>query len=153
MTILRGNYIFTEPGQKAFLAASNFVNYFSLGDPTKQSFYLEGKIEDGEFLLSGRLYREDGQFLCEIHNNRVAQGPGCKIVSIKPGGYEIRGSEGQVHLRLVLKPEHNVCIVQGKLYDDTGHVVAEGDGQDLRIYKGPAILGKSGSSLGIVIGG
>lgn len=152
MAILKGNYIFTQPGQQAFLAASNYVNYVLLGDPAQRSFYLEARIDKGEFLISGRLYRKDGSLLCEIYDNRVKDASRCKIVPIRPGGYELRTPEGEVHLRLRVKPEQNVCLIQGTLYDDSGSLVAEGNEEDFRIYKGPAILGKFGSSLGIVIG-
>jgi len=152
MVVLRENYIFTQPGQQAFLAASNYVNYILLGDPGKRSFYLEGRIDKGQFLISGRLYRKDGSMLCEIDNNRVKEASGCKVVPIKPGGYELRTPEDEVHLRLRLRPDENVCLIQGSFYDDSGTLLAEGNERDLRIYKGPAILGKLGFSLGIVIG-
>jgi len=151
--VLRGSHIFTQPGQQAFLAASNYVNYILLGDPARGSFYLEARIDKAEFLLSGRLYRKDGGLVCEIRDNRVKDPGPCKVAPIKPGGYELRTPEGAVPLRLRLKPDQNVCLIQGTFYDESGDLVAEGDEEDLRIYKGPAILGKSGSSLGIVIGG
>lgn len=46
-----------------------------------------------------------------------------------------------------------MCVLQGKFYDSSGNLIVEGDEKDFRIFKGPAVLGKSGNSLGIVLEG
>ena len=150
MTILKGNYIFARPGEPAFLAASNFVNYLSLGDKAKGTFYLEARIENGEHKLSGRLWTKEGKFLCELRDNAIVSGE-CKVVPIKQGGYEVRAKGNQLQFSVRLQ-DGKTCLIQGKFYDESGHLVAEGNRDDFRIFKGPAILGKSGASAGIVIG-
>lgn len=154
MTVLRGNYIFVDPGQKAFLAASNYTNYVLLGEQSLNSFWLEASIENDEFVVSANLFDVSGRRVCELNRND-ARGVEADIHlrHIDVGGYEILSGDGTLILRLALKEgEPNVCILQGHFYSSTGELVAEGDDQDLRIYKGPAVLGKSGAARGIVIG-
>jgi hypothetical protein len=42
-------------------------------------------------------------------------------------------------------------VLQGRFYDEHGELAAEGNEEDLLIYKPPAVLGKSGSARGIVL--
>ena len=148
---LRGNYIFVKPGEKAFLAASNFVNYIELGRPDSRGFYLLAEVEGGEFVVSARLFDEHGTKVAEIRRNNVIEGA-AKLSFFPQGGYQVTDSQGRLLLRLALSGEPNeTCVLQGKFYDETGELVAEGDEQDLRIYRAPAVLGKSGAARGIVI--
>lgn len=151
---LKGNYIFTGPGQKAFLVSSNYVNYFELGRKGTTDHYLEAKIENGEFLVSGILYDPKGTPLCNIKENHLENISGnCKFEPLPKQGYQIVDQDqGSVILRLFLK-EPNICVLQGTFYDSKGNLIAEGDENDFRILKGPAVLGKSGNSLGIVFDG
>jgi len=45
----------------------------------------------------------------------------------------------------------NVCSIKAKIYDGTGSLIAEDSGDDFLVYRGPAILGKSGNARGMVI--
>jgi len=147
---LVGNYIFTGPGQKSFLVSSNYVNYFELGRRGVTDYYLEGKIEKREFLVSGILYNSKGMPLCNIKENHLENINGtCVFESLERQGYQIV-EHGDVVFRLFLK-EPDICVLQGRFYDSRGNLIAEGDENDFRIFKGPAVLGKSGNSLGIVL--
>ena len=147
---LRGNYIFTSPGEKAFLVSSNYVNYLELGRKGVTDYYLEAKIEKNEFLVSGILHDSKGTPLCNITENHVENIKGnCAFEPLQHYGYQIV-DRGNVVFRLSLK-EPNVCVLKGKFYDGSGNLIAEGDENDFRILKGPAVLGKSGNSLGIVL--
>jgi len=149
---LIGNYVFTGPGQKAFLVSSNYVNYFELGRKRMTDYYLEAKIVEGEFLVSGTLYDQKGTLLCNVKENHLENIKGnCIFEPLQKQGYQIV-DRGNVILRLFLK-EPNICILQGKFYDSNGNLIVEGDENDLRIFKGPAVLGKSGISPGIVLDG
>lgn len=147
---LVGNYIFTSPGQKAFLVSSNYVNYFELGRRGVTDYYLEAKVEKGEFLVSGILYDSKGTLLCHIKQNQIEKG-NCIFEPVGKQGYQIV-DRGNVILQLFLK-EPNICVLRGTFYDSSGNLIAEGDENDFRIFKGPAVLGKSGNSLGIVLDG
>lgn len=150
---LIGNYIFTSPDQKRFLVSSNYVNYFELGRKGITEYYLEAKIEKDEFLVSGILYDPKGTPLCNVKQNHLENIKGnCIFEPLQEQGYQIVDQDrGTVILRLFLR-EPNVCILQGTFYDSRGNLIAEGDENDLRIFRGPAVLGKSGNSLGIVLG-
>lgn len=152
MILLKGNYIFVNPGGKAFLAASNYVNYVELGHPGSDGFSLVATIENDEFVVSAQLYDERGNFVCKVEDNSVREHSNVEVHFLPEGGYEIIGPEGSLVLRLALAGEHGeVCILQGKFYDEQGELVAEGSEEDLLIYKPPAVLGKSGSARGIVL--
>lgn len=147
---LQGNYIFTRPGEKAFLVASNYVNYLELGRKSVTDYYLEAKIEKDEFLVSGTIYDSKGIPLCNIKENHVENIKGnCVFEPLKDHGYEIV-DRGNVIFRLSLR-DRNLCVLQGRFYDGSGNLIAEGDETDFRIFKGPAVLGKAGNSLGIVL--
>jgi len=150
---LSNNYIFVKPGQKAFLAASNYVNYLELGRKGLNDHYLKAEIKDDEFVVSGKLYDEKGTALCTIRENNLEDmASKCKLNWLRNGGYEVIHEERGQLLKIATMPEQsNICILQGKFYDSKGNLIAEGNDQDFVIYKGPAVLGKSGSALGIVL--
>jgi hypothetical protein len=149
---MRGNYIFTGPGQKAFLASSNFVNYVELGKKGVTKYYLEAKIVGEEFVVSGILYNSKGTFLCKLINNHLEDMQRkCEMVFDKEmKGYKVLDENKEVIIELFLK-DKNTCILRGSFYDEKGNLLATGSGEDLLIFKGPAILGKSNGSLGIVL--
>jgi len=103
---LRGNYIFVKPGEKAFLAASNFVNYIELGRPDSRGFYLLAEVEGGEFVVSARLFDEHGTKVAEIRRNNVIEGA-AKLSFFPQGGYQVTDSQGRLLLRLALSGEPN----------------------------------------------
>lgn len=150
---LERNYIFAEPGGKAFLVSSNYVNYFELGAKGVTDYYIEAKIKDGEHIVSGTLYSKDGNLLCTLKDNQVEDiSHQCEVQLVGRAGYRVVHNQFGPLLELVLK-NGSVCVLKGRFYDSKGGLVAEGDGENFLIFKGPAVLGKSGNSLGIVIGG
>jgi len=149
---LKGNYIFTSPGKKAFLASSNFVNYIELGKKGITAYYLEAKIENNEFIVNGKLFDSKSNFLCTLKNNHLEEmHKKCRMVINNKGqGYRIFDEDNNVVIELFLK-DLNTCILRGTFYDDKGNIIAEGNEEDFLLYKGPAVLGKSNGSLGIVM--
>ena len=146
---LKGNYIFTTPGKKAFLVSSNYTNYLELGQRSFTEYYLEAEIKDGRFVVSGILLDSYGKKVCILNENHLEEAGSCQISYFPKGGFRVT-IEGKTVLELVLKDD-NTCIIQGKFYDKDGKLVAEGNGSYFLIYHGPAVVGKSGTSKGIVI--
>lgn len=149
MVQLSGNYFFVGPGDKAFLVASNFTNYIEIGRPASDGFFLVGVIEEAEFVVSGRLFDEEGHPLCELDRNNLKHSD-LRVQHFPEGGYEVTTSEGDLVIRLALTENDKICILQGKFFNEDGELVADGE-NDLHIYKGPAVIGKSGSARGLVI--
>lgn len=150
---LKGNYIFTQPGQKAFLASSNFVNYLELGRLGGNGFFLQARIGRDQFWVSARLFDEEGKFVCVLRDNHlVDKQPGCELRTVPSGGYRIYDKKGRVVFELgLINP--TTCLLQGRFYSEKGELVAHGDAQDFKILRGPAILGKAGASIGISVSG
>lgn len=147
---MSGNYIFVGPGQKHYVVASNFTNYFEIGTRSVTAYYLEGRIENNEFIVNGRLFVPGCNDWCEIRNNMPTGGLCTKIVT--PHGYRIDDSSGNTILELSAPPNGLQCIVSGKIFDSNGEIVAAGDSAGLNINRGPAVIGKSGNARGIVVG-
>lgn len=152
---MKGNYIFTKPGEKAYLVSSNYVNYIELGIPDKDDYYLEAKIDKNMFMITARLYNSNGNYICKIEKNSIKdKKTECKI-QFKSGdenkGYRIVMPSDNVLLELYLKDE-NTCIIKSNIYDKKGNLIAMGNDKDFLIYKGPAVLGKSNGARGIVLG-
>ncbi|MCJ7722413.1 hypothetical protein MUO98_08440 [Candidatus Bathyarchaeota archaeon] len=149
---MKGNYIFTSPGQKAFLVSSNYVNYIELGKEGITGYYLEAKIDNNEFVINRRLYDSDGNYLCSIRRNHLEDMQrGCEMCLAKDGsGYSVITEDEKLILGHFLKDE-NTCILKGIFYDDEGKILAKGDDQNFLIFHGPAVLGKMNGSRGIVL--
>lgn len=145
--VMKGNYIFVQPGQKCFRVASNLTNYLELGVKGVTAYYLEGRIEVGEFLVNATLLDPTGRKACQIINN-FPEGPGCRKEMTK-NGYSILSHSGE--LLLGIEATGDVCSLKGRIYDSTGVVVARDEQDDFLIFRGPAVLGKSNGSLGIVL--
>jgi hypothetical protein len=150
--VMRENYIFTSPGQKAFLASSNYVNYIELGKKGVTAYYLEAKIENRDFIVNGRLYDAHGDFICMLRKNQLEEmQKKCKMVfDAKGRGYKVVTENDQVIIELFLRDE-NTCILRGTFYDEKGNPVAKGNERDFLIFRGPAVLGKSNGARGIVM--
>lgn len=149
--VFQGNYIFVEKDSPKFLVASNYTNYFSLG-PVNE-FYLEGWIEEGKFIVSGTLFNSEGTLLARIVRNQLEDSvPDVRYLPVGDRGYKVVDASNRPIFELWLLDE-NTCVVKGDFYDSQGTLVARGDDEDFRIFMGPAVLGKSGSSLGIVLEG
>ena len=100
--VMKGNYIFTSPGKKAYLASSNYVNYIELGKEGVTEYHLEARIRDDEFVVDGRLYDSDGRLLCILRNNQLEHmKKKCEIIlDPKRRGYTVLTEEGDLVLEL-----------------------------------------------------
>lgn len=148
---MAGNYMFVRPDQKHFIVASNFTNYFEIGDKSSTQYYLEARVEDDEFLVNGRLYVPGCEDWCEIADNLPTGGPCAKTVL--QNGYRVEDSNGDLILEILVSQNGLQCNISGTVYDENGTVVADGGSNGFDIHHGPAVIGKSGSARGIVIGG
>ena len=145
--VMTGNYIFVQGGEKAFKVASNFTNYLELGAQGITGYYLEARVENNEFLINATLLDPRGEIVCRIVNN-FPERPECRK-EMTPNGYRITSVSGE--LLLGIEAHGNVCLLRGRVYETNGGIVAEDKGDDFLVYHGPAVLGKSGTSLGIVL--
>ena len=148
-TMLKGNYIFVQRGQKAFKIASNITNYVELGVPGITDYHLEAKIEHDEFIINATLFNPNVKEPCRIVNSIPEKSDYQKVMT--PHGYNFLDIGGELLLGIAVN-EENLCTLQGKIYDSSGRLIAEDKDSDFLIYHGPAVLGKSGSARGIFIG-
>lgn len=145
--VMKGNYFFVSQGEPAFEVASNYTNYLELGARESGGHYLQARIEQGEFAIDADLYDSHGDHLCRVVDN-VPQGGNCRK-EMTTSGWQVFGPTND--LVLGVEVHDNVCSIRGVLYDSKGEKVAEGNGSTLLIHKGPAVLGKAGNALGMVI--
>lgn len=144
--LMRGNYIFVQPGQKAFMVASNFTNYIEIGAKGITDFYLEAKVENDEFIINAIIYDPKSKEFCRIINNFPEKSDFRKEMTLY--GYNIFSKTGE--LLLGIEAQGEVCYLNGKIYSANEEVIAERKDNDYLIYRGPATIGKSGNSIGIV---
>jgi hypothetical protein len=147
---LKGNYIFVQPGQTAFKVASNFTNYLELGVAGATDYYLEARIEGEEVLINAVLVDPQSKSTCRVVNN-FPERSSCRR-EMTPHGYRILSPSGELLLGIELDVRTRVCHLRGTVYDAKGNVIARDDGDDFLIHHGPAVLGRSGQSRGIVLG-
>jgi hypothetical protein len=145
--VMKGNLIFVKSGDKAFKVASNFTNYLELGVRGITDYYLEARVESDGFVVDATLRDSLGHDVCRVERN-VPSDQGC-IRELTPYGYRIKTMNQQALLELIAPA--NVCSIKAKIYDGKGSLVAEDKGDDFLIYRGPAVLGKSGNARGMVI--
>jgi len=146
--VMKGNYIFVRPGEKMFGVASNFTNYLELGVRGVTAYYLEAKIENNEFLINATLLDHSGKSACEVANN-FPEGSGCRK-EMTPQGYRICNQAGD--LLLGIEVTGDVCLLKGTVYGPNGDIIAQDQADEFLVYRGPAVLGRSGGSRGIVLG-
>lgn len=146
---MKGNYIFVEKGSKCYETSSNYTNYIELGRKGITDYYLEARIEDGEFKISGVLLDENGAELCHLNDNFISESEVCSK-EMTQTGYRIKDEEGT--LIFEIEVENTVCHLKGTIYDESGDVVAEDRGGSFVILKSPAVLGKNNGSIGIKLG-
>lgn len=144
--VMSGNYIFVRPGEKCYKIASNFTNYVEVGLPGGTEYYLEARIESDSFVLNGILWGPGGTPI-NLRDN-FPDGPASRR-QVLPNGYRILAQDGQPLLGIEVVGD--VCLIRGRLLDKDGAVIAEESGDDFLIHRGPAVLGKSGGSRGIVL--
>jgi hypothetical protein len=144
---MKGNYIFVQPGQKAFKVSSNYANYVEIGARGATPYYLEGKVDNDEFIINATLLDDRGRPVCEVKDNFPTKTGGEH--QLTTDGYRIVSPSGEPLLGIQVNK--GICVLQGRLYDGVGQVVAESTEDDFLVRHGPVILGRSGKSLGIVL--
>ena len=145
---MRGNFIFVGPDEKYFKVASNFTNYLELGLPSGEDYYLEARIEGGNFKINATLW-EPSEASAIIIKDNLPRDSGL-VRDIFPNGWRLNDSTGQ--LVLGLEANGNECHIRGRVRTKSGEIIAEESGDDFLVHRGPAVLGKFGNSRGIVIG-
>lgn len=148
MTVtMRGNFIFVEPGQKAYKVASNFTNYLELGLLGGTDYYLLARVETDEFLIDAQLHEPNSGAAVEIKDNF----PVGEILprEMLPNGYRILDTRGE--LLIGIEVDGNICMIRGRISAVDGSIIAESSEDDFLIYRGPAVLGKSGEARGLVV--
>lgn len=144
---MKGNYIFVQPGNKCFEVSSNFTNYLELGIRGITKYYLETKIEDEEFIISGILLDNNGEILCRLNDNFIESSEGCNK-EMTQYGYRIKDNDGNIVFEIQVKNDF-ICHLRGIIYGESGEIIAQDREGEFIILKGPAIIGKSGNSIGI----
>lgn len=145
--VIRGSYLFVQPGQKALKVASNYTNYLELGINGITEYYLEAKVDNNDFLINAVLLDSQGKFSCKVVNNFPEKSE-CRR-EMTPLGYRILSATGE--LLLGIEAHGELCSLKGTIYDSRGAIVAQEKDDDFLIFHGPAVLGKLGTSLGIVL--
>jgi hypothetical protein len=146
---MKGNYIFVEQDKKCFKVSSNFTNYLELGIKGITKHYLEAKIEKDEFLISGILLDKKGDILCRLKDNFI-EASNDYIKEMTRFGYRIKNQANDILFEI--QANENICSLKGKLYGESGELIAEDKDDDFIVWKGPAIIGKSGNAIGIKLG-
>jgi hypothetical protein len=146
--VIRGSYFFVTPYQKCYEIASNFSNYIEIGERGITPYYLEAKIDNDEFKISGILFDATGEVLCTLENNFISTSRGCTKEMTK-FGYRIKNKQGTRIFEI--RAEDNVCHLEGTIFSSSGETVAQSKDGVFVILKGPAIIGKSNGSIGIKI--
>ena len=147
--IIKGSYFFVNPNQKCYEISSNFANYLEIGTKNVTAYYLEAKIEEDSFKISGKLLNHNGEILCTLEDNFIETRRGC-IKEMTKCGYRIKNNQGTQIFEINV--ENNICHLQGIIYSDSGEKVAEGNKITFLIFKGPAIIGKKNNSVGLKLG-
>jgi hypothetical protein len=146
---IKNSYFFVRPDQKRYEIASNYANYIELGLAGITPYYLEAKIENDEFKISGVLLNENGDALCQLKDNFVTTSAGC-TKEMTAHGYRIKNSQGNKIFEI--RAENNICHLEGTIYSGSGQIAAIGKEETFVIVKGPAIIGKLNNSIGMKIG-
>lgn len=144
---MRGNYIFVKPGRKCFEVSSNFTNYLELGIRGLSKYYLEAKIENNEFKISGILLDKNGRFICSLKDNFIEVSENCNK-EMTQYGYRIKDKDGNLVFEIQVENDL-ICHLKGTIYGDSGLIIAQDREGKFIILKGPAIIGKSGNTIGI----
>jgi hypothetical protein len=148
---LRGNRFFVKQDEKAFVVARNFTNYVELGVRGVTPYYLEARVVDNEFLIDAILLDQSGKFVCELVGNKVKPGRRNKSVYKRvTHGFNILSQQDESEI-LGMRIRQNLCLLEGAIYGIKGEIIAKAQGADFLVFKGPAVIGKSGQSYGLVI--
>jgi hypothetical protein len=144
---MTGNYFYSQPGAKCFKVASNYANYVEIGVRGITDYYLEGRIEDGRFLINARLYDPETRQHLSIEDN-VNSDTAFQLDATSTG-YRVKNESGRVIFGIEVRVEE--CLLLGTIHDRDGSIIAEQRGDDFVVFHGPCTLGKEGASRGIVI--
>ena len=145
---MSGNYIFAGPNDRCYKVASNFTNYLELGLPDSGDYYLEARIDEGDFKINARLWDTASGEQILVKDNFPTGMRGVTRDDL-PNGYLIKDSGGVLILGIAV--EGNLVRSGGAVRSKDGALIAEDKADDFLIHRGPAVLGKEGSARGIVI--
>lgn len=148
-TLLKANRIFVENQEPCYYVNSNLTNYFEIGIRNETPYYLEARIENGDYLIDATLLVPGGPKPVVISAGRpVSQGFDRRITET---GYQIIDKSARVILSA--EDRGGYCLVECMVYDDEGAIVAECRDDCFMIHRGPAIIGKMGNVRAIVLRG
>jgi hypothetical protein len=145
---ITGSYFFVRADQKRYEISSNYANYIELGTRNVTSYYLEAKIENNEFKISGKLLGTTGEVLCDLKDNFIEATTNC-TKEMTAYGYRIK--DARQNRIFEIRVEAQICHLEGTIYSSSGEIVAQGKETTFVILKGPAIIGKLDSSIGLRI--
>ena len=111
---MKGNYIFVGPGRKCFEVSSNFTNYLELGILGINKHYLEAKIENNEFKISGILLDKNWKVICSLKDNFIEASENCNN-EMTPYGYRIKDKGGNLVFEIQVENDL-ICHLKGNIY-------------------------------------
>ena len=148
MATLTANRMFVEEGEPCYYIGSSLTNYLEIGRQEETPYYLEARIEGGEYIIDATLLVPGREEPVIISSGRpISEGFDRRITET---GYQIIDSAGRVIL--AAEDMGGFCSIQCTVYDNKGAVIAECIDDCFQVYRGPAIIGKKGNSRGIVLG-
>ena len=65
-----------------------------------------------------------------------------------PYGYRIKDKDGNLVFEIQVENDHT-CHLKGIIYGEAGEIVAQDREGQFIIFRGPALIGKSGNAIGI----
>jgi len=114
-----------------FRIASKLAESFKIGDFEKrENFFMTGRIEKGEPIISCRLFGPDGLFLCEIEENELLPSSAKIYHKVKTqNGWIVSDSYNIDILKVetvTTESGHKVVNLIGDFYNKQKKLVAEG---------------------------
>lgn len=144
---MSGNIIISGE-RRMFNIASNIVPYFEIGELPDTKYFLKGETvgPDEEFLFNGVLFLQDGDKSGKIIDN-FPKGPIPKGWTKEPlvdaEGYKLTDNNTGAII-FGYRVIEQICYVITNVYNENGIVIAEANGNNLLIHKGPALIGRNG---------
>jgi hypothetical protein len=156
-SIMSNNWINVRPGDPALCISTNICDWFELGEPAGQDYWLEGEVVDDEFIFNGRLFLPGIAQAGTIIDN-FPKGPTptgwTKRPRVDEEGYELE-SGGNIlfgyrvaDIALPGGKTARICFVTVNIYSAGGDLVAESLGDEFRLHRSPASIGRGGIRFG-----
>lgn len=145
-SIMTSNWINVQPGDPAFVIATNVCDWFELGSKQGADYWLEGQIVgNDEFLFNGRLFLPEAAVGGTIIDS-FPHGPAPRGWVKRPRaddlGYDLVSQDGIVLFGY--RVENHLCVVTVNLYAADGGLVAESLPNEFRLHRHPAMIGRGG---------